>query len=376
MGRSNREVGGYRGRRTITDILRFIAVALAIVVVLVLGTLFYLQRYLVYTDDGVRLDLPPFLQSLRREDPTKDPEGSTSPPDVGSVSFVEDPAGSQSEPGPGGVSEPVQSEPAGFILALPVGDVLNGSAADRLAEAGADAVMLEMKDREGNLAWYSDQEVAGRAKVNGEQSANDALRQWNQGDVYTVARVCCFRDNSVPYYRNRMALRQGGNNWRDELGLRWMSPAQEDAQAYIAGLCGELAALGFDEIVLENFAFPIQGRLDRINQGESYNAAQFTQELEGLLDQVEQSVAPYGTKISLWVERDTLAGTEKVSGVTGALLERYAHRIWVREDELEPAAADLLGPAGIGGGLERLVAVTSSHTQDSPVVQAEIGPEE
>ena len=34
MGRSNKDVGGYRGRRTITDILRFIAIALAVAVVL------------------------------------------------------------------------------------------------------------------------------------------------------------------------------------------------------------------------------------------------------------------------------------------------------------------------------------------------------
>ena len=48
MGRTNKDVGGYRGRRTITDILRFIAIALAVVVVLVLAGVFYLQKYLVY----------------------------------------------------------------------------------------------------------------------------------------------------------------------------------------------------------------------------------------------------------------------------------------------------------------------------------------
>ena len=44
MGRANKDVGGYRGRRTITDILRFIAIALAVVVVLVLAGVFYLQK--------------------------------------------------------------------------------------------------------------------------------------------------------------------------------------------------------------------------------------------------------------------------------------------------------------------------------------------
>ena len=67
MSRSNKDVGGYRGRRTVTDILRLIAIVLAVIVVLSVAGLIYLQRYLVYTDEGVKLELPPFLQSLRGE---------------------------------------------------------------------------------------------------------------------------------------------------------------------------------------------------------------------------------------------------------------------------------------------------------------------
>ena len=45
MGRSNKDVGGYRGRRTVTDILRFIAIALAVAVVLaVAGALYQIGR--------------------------------------------------------------------------------------------------------------------------------------------------------------------------------------------------------------------------------------------------------------------------------------------------------------------------------------------
>ena len=67
MSRISKDVGGYRGRRTITDILKLIAIALAVIVVLVLAGLFYLQKYLVYTDEGVRLELPPILQMFSRE---------------------------------------------------------------------------------------------------------------------------------------------------------------------------------------------------------------------------------------------------------------------------------------------------------------------
>lgn len=371
MGRANKDVGGYRGRRTVTDILKLIAIILGVLVVLAVAGMIYLQRYLVYTDEGVKLELPPFLQTLRGEDSSKEPGGSASLPDPGTVSVVVEPDSSQPE-----LQQPEEKEPATFILALPVSDVTSGGAAAKLEEAGADELILAVKTQDGKLAWTSSRPEAERAGVNGTRASTDALRQWNQGDVYTIAQVCCFRDNSIPYFHNPMALRQGNGNWRDELGLRWLSPANDKAQAYIAGLCGELAELGFDEIVLEDFSFPTKGKVDRINQGESYDPARFTAELEDLLAQIQKAVEPYGTKISLRVERDTLAGAESHSGVTPQLLEKYAARIWVEDNGLTPALLDLLEQAGITGGEDRLVAVAAAYSEDSPVAQAVLFPAE
>ncbi|USF27835.1 hypothetical protein N510_002792 [Firmicutes bacterium ASF500] len=362
MGSSNRDVGGYRGRRTVTDVLKMIAIVLVVLVVLAVAGVVYLQRYMVYTDEGVKLELPPFLQMLRGE---KEPAASV--PEPGDLSIDIQPAGSGSQ---SQEPEPVQKEPAGFALTLPVSAVADGSAAGRLAEAGADMLILEMKDQEGQLAWLSGRAEASRSKVNGTQEITDALRQWNAGDVYTIARVCCFRDNTAPYYHNPLALRSGNGNWKDELGLRWLSPSDEKAQAYIVGLCGELAELGFDEIVLEHYAFPVQGKLDRISKGRPAGAEERTAQVTALLTQVQQAAAPYGTKISLRVERDTLTGGENDSGITASLVEQYAGRVWMAEDGLLPAPLDLLEQAGITGGTGRLVVIAPAHTEGSQVVQA------
>jgi len=96
MSRSHSDVGGYRGRRTVTDILRLIAIVLAVAVVLVVAGLFFLQQYIVYTDEGPKLQLPSLFQ---REE---GPDGSVSVPEPGSLSIIEDePSGSQSEPDQG-----------------------------------------------------------------------------------------------------------------------------------------------------------------------------------------------------------------------------------------------------------------------------------
>lgn len=365
MSRSNRDVGGYRGRRTATDILKFIAIVLGVLVALAIAGVIYLQRYMVYTDEGARLELPPFLQILRQNE--KEPPGSSSLPDPGSLSIDVQPPVDQSQPDP-------KPDAPSFALQLTVNEVLDGSAAAKLEEAAADMLILEVKDQEGQLAWLSALEEAAKSKVNNTQQTTDALRQWNAGEIYTVARVCCFRDNSAGYHINSQALHQSNGTWRDELGLRWLSPARDQSQAYIAGLCGELAQLGFDEIVLEHFSFPVHGKLERILKGDAYNSAQFTAEMDAFLSQVRQAVEPYGTKLSLRVERGTLTGEENVSGLTAQLLEQYAHRLWVEDDSLTPAPLDLLERAGITNGADRLVEIRSIRAENSSLPQALLPP--
>ena len=360
MSRSNKGYSGYRGRRTVTDILKLTAVILAVVVVLALGVLFLAQDYLVYTDGGVRWNLP----FLGREEPPL--------PDPGEVSVTETVPGG---PDSSSASSSVQpEEEPGLALQLPVSSLTGGSAAGELAAAGAQALILEMKAPDGTLAWRSGQSLASLAGVNGDGSGDAALEQWLQGEVYTVARVCCFRDDSIPYYDTSLALRRGEGNWRDELGLRWMTPASQRARDYLAALCGELAAMGFEEIVLEHCAFPIQGEVAAINRGEGYDPGLATGQVEAFLKQVEQAAAPYGTRVSLLAGRDTLAGMETASGLTAGVLEACASRIWVEQDGLEPEAEQLLAQAGVSGGAERLVVLAREPEQGRYTARGSFSP--
>lgn len=60
MGR--RRYSGYRGRPAARDVLKLVAVVLGVALVLAAGGLMFAQRYIIYTDDGVRLELPFFVR--------------------------------------------------------------------------------------------------------------------------------------------------------------------------------------------------------------------------------------------------------------------------------------------------------------------------
>ena len=360
MKNTKREVGGYRGRRTVTDILRLIAIVLAIAVILVGASLFFGQRYIVYTDEGLKLDVP-FFQ--REEKPTQDP---------GSMSILEVPAGSVDQPQQ---TPPAEEDPEPEIsymraVQLPLEDVLNGTAQQKLEEQQADALILEMKAQSGKLSWVSEEKLAKMAKANpADDSVNEALRQWNAGDVYTIARVCCFRDDSLPYYCNRVALRTNNGNWRDEAGMRHLDPTDQEAQAYIAGLCAELAQLGFDEIVLEYCTYPVRGNLDRILPPDGDVNSPF-QGPEFLLVLVNEAMEEYDTIVSVRTETGILAGGTEGSGLTPEALWAYAQRVWLDGSDFDYDPEQMKEQAGDQNAADWIVAVTDEIWQEADCHQA------
>ena len=369
MSRYRNSYGGYRGRNTLHDVLKVIAILLAICVVLVVAGLFFGQRYLVFTDGGVRVNWPWSPgESSGSAGSSLDP-GDISV-DPGSASASQDPSAS----GSASSEQPAAPESARVAaLQLPISSVADGTAGQLLSSYGANALILEMKDQEGKLGWVSGQEAASRARVNADNaSINDTLRTWCQGDTYTIARLCCFRDNSVPYYINTMATRVKGGNWRDELKLRWMSPDSEAARTYIVGLCSELAEMGFDEIVLENCNFPYAGNLNRITKSDSYKNGTYNQTVEALIDQIKAAIAPYGTKIAIRVTRGFITGEVVNSGITNGLLESRMDRIWIERDGLTPEIAEQVATAGITDVSTRLVEIVPALETDATGGQASL----
>ena len=162
----------YRGRRTFHDFLMIIAILLAIVVVLALGVLFFGQRFLVFTDNGIRLEWPWKTEDGAAQDPL----------DPGSVSIVfsdESPAGSSSSED----NQPVPVvEPPTVAIELDVSQLVDGTATAAMQEAGANAIIVQMKDSEGQLFWNSGLNEANVAKVNnGTAGLSDAIRAFKAG---------------------------------------------------------------------------------------------------------------------------------------------------------------------------------------------------
>ena len=282
--------------------------------VLGVAALFFLEPYWVVSADGAQLRLP---WSQQTPAPSAEPIPFSSSPVV--------------------VVTPEIQTPAYLHAAfLPDEALYDGSAAARLTEAGAEAALFDMKTDEGLLHYRSELPLADQAGVNPKDTAlNAAILALNGTDgLYTVARVSCFRDNSLPKARNDMAVRSPAGNWRDNGGYRWLSPSSSDAQGYLIDICLELAGLGFDEILLDNAGYPVDGNLDYIVRNDAYDSALFPATVRGFYTDLVQRLEEQYPEVVLSVvtDRDTLeAATSEESGQTLSGMAERMDRIWVRD---------------------------------------------
>lgn len=116
--------GSYRGRSRLRTVLKTIIVLLAVILVLAVAALLFLQRYMVFSADGVRFELP-FLQQ------------------DGGDPAEEDPAGPRHRAAGGGHPHPHAGAgvpPGG--MSCPGSALYDGTAEDQVSSAGGNASPL------------------------------------------------------------------------------------------------------------------------------------------------------------------------------------------------------------------------------------------
>lgn len=312
-----RSYHSYRGRSPWKSFFKFLAILMIVLAVLAGAAVLYVQQYLVVTADGVRLELP-FLQ--QDDDPADTPSPVISDPPVVVIEPSPEP-----EPEP----EPLPAAP----VSLSREALYDGTAPAQIGEAAGDCALFDMKDDKGTLAFTSDAltRYSGQPSSGGD---NEAIRALNETEgLYTIARVSCFRDDTLFYYSSSYPLyANSGDRWIDPDRIHWLAPTCADVRDYLIGVCVELAGLGFDEILLDNAGYPTQGNLHYIRKGDAYDPDQFADVIGGFYGQVAAALSEYDVVLSVVTTQEALDGTDTLSGQTPESLARF-DRLWTVGEE-------------------------------------------
>lgn len=264
----------YRSRLRLKRIGLGVLAALLLVIAAAAGVVVYLERYVVYTDEGAYLS---FLHPAddTSADKSTEVDASLSFPAVimGEAGIAVRPSQDDSDTPQTDAAHP-QAVRGIWLSYADLQDTAACLAAVHAME-NCNTVMLQLKSSAGNI--YYDTQLPERQTASVDLAAvNELIAQLHREGYYLIARLTAFADTAYALGHTSSGLQlSSGALWMDAEGYYWLNPADADTQQALCDMALELAGLGVQEIAYAGFAFP-----------ESANIAQYAE-----LDAAAQAAA-------------------------------------------------------------------------------------
>lgn len=205
--------------------------------------LVWLDRFVVYSADGARLD---FSRTI-------DTDGEEAlPPEAGTVAIHynegEDAVNTSTE----------LTQITGYYVTTRM--LLDGvDAVDAAIKAlpSGSAVMLDLKSIYGNFYYSTDVPGSSVADQIDPETVDALIENLAKSDTYLIARIPAFRDRAYGLENTAYGLAvEEGYLWSGEDNCYWLDPTSNGTMFYLTAIITELRELGFDEVVLTDFCFP------------------------------------------------------------------------------------------------------------------------
>lgn len=236
----------YRTRRTLRNLGIVGAVALLLLFVLWMVWMLWLDRFVVYTRDGVRLDFSRSAEQITGV--------LAQPPDRNqnvSIYYNE---------GENALNISTElTQVIGYYIDVDalVNDMEKVIATVKKLPAQT-AVMIDMKDSKGRFSYASSMGVQ-HSKIDAASMEN-LLKYLTGSDLYVIARIPAFREfyyfDGDKNLDNGLVSTKGAYLHRDDKGCYWLDPSKEGTLTYLIQIISEIKTKGFDEVVLSDFAIP------------------------------------------------------------------------------------------------------------------------
>ncbi len=234
----------YLGRQRLRRFLLVLAVILVALVVAWWCWFLWLERFVVYTPNGVRLDFDA-TWSTGEAQVAEPPENETV-----AIHFNEGedvvitPATLPRLNGYFITEEQLAADPDAVLAAV------------RKLPKGT-AVMLELKSSQGEF-FYPTQVAGAPVSDRLDMAVMEALiAALAKSDGCLIARMPALRDHAFAQVSPGDGLAtENGSLWTDRSGCYWLNPMSRGTRTYLGEIVTELDKLGFDEVVFTDFRCP------------------------------------------------------------------------------------------------------------------------
>ena len=236
----------YRTRRLLRRLGTVLLALVLFGIVITLCWTTWVERYIVYTRDGVILD---FEQDYHIQ------EGILALPPVqdDSVSIYFNEGENALE-----LSTELTQLKGYYISTAALSSNMTQSMEIVKALEDGAAVMIDVMSIKGAYYYSTKMPEANIANID-LNSADTLIQMVTKGDYYAIARIPAFRNYyfGLNYPDEGLPFAGGsGYLWMDDSGCYWLKPTSTAVLNYLIELIAELKSLGFDEVVLTDFCFP------------------------------------------------------------------------------------------------------------------------
>lgn len=236
----------YRNKLLLKRLLVILAILIAVILVALLVGFTYLGRFVVYSEDGITLDRGNGTAVTASPVPSLP---KVNPEDVvvimGSTLDEETAIGNEH------MKPPLKDyEVSGILVDFETLQDARAVNSIDLSDESLNTLVLEMRADGSDLA--------NSAPVNSLIS-----RALSQDDLHLVAMISAFQDGVfVPEHPDAGLRVWGGTYFYSDNMSYWLDPAAEEVQDYLVDTIRTLAEMGFEEVILNDFYFPENTRID------------------------------------------------------------------------------------------------------------------
>lgn len=132
-------------------------------------------------------------------------------------------------------------------------------------ETELNTMVIDVKNDEGEITWKMET-ASVKEMENGVpyiRDINALMTTLKEHDIYTIARIVCFKDPVFAKNHVDCALRKpDGGSVTDAYGLAWVNPYDEAVWNYLVEVAQAASDAGFDEIQFDYVRFPIGSDAD------------------------------------------------------------------------------------------------------------------
>ena len=241
----------YRNKRAVRKTARILGCILLALALLVIGRVLYVQRYVTYTPDGVKLDYDQHLDYTGQEQLEPDPVDYPFETVLDAVAETDEEAEKQ-------------TRLDGYSISTTM--LVNGveQVRDALRSVdGYNAIILDVKSIYGNFYYSTELTGAPKADALDITEVDKLISELTaRQDLIVIARVPAFSDRRYALEHQSEGLPiWNGALWEGDDVCYWLNPYSNSVQGYLTSIAIELSQRGFDGVLFDDFYFPDSDRI-------------------------------------------------------------------------------------------------------------------